>query len=182
MALATTWSTANTAGIDLTAIWTAASNAAGTYSENVQPYPPFDVGMVVWMLNGGAAVYVKLGTGGMTGLGYVGVVLLGDYTNCVMMSNSVGNLGDKIGVWLGNGAGLAGDYGFIQVYGSNPNVWSAVAVVSAAMQSTTTAGQIDDANGTGTKNISGLFLTTAKTTAAGLTAAELNWPAVGSTN
>ena len=181
MTLATTWSTLNTIGVDITAIWSSASQT-GTFNENVQPYPPFDAGMVATSLQGGISVYCKVGTGGVTGLGYVMVVLLGDYTNAVMMSNSVGSLQDKIGVWLGNGAAVAGDYGWVQVYGSVPSVQTGVALVSVAMASTTTAGQIDDATGTGTKNISGLVLTTAKITAAGLAPAQLNWPQIGTTN
>lgn len=182
MALATTWSTLNTIGVDITAIWSSAANAAGTFGENVAPYPPFDAGMIATSLTGGISAYVKVGTGGVTNLGYVMVVLLGDYTNAVMMSNSVGSLQDKIGVWLGNGAAIAGDYGWVQFYGSVPSVQTGVATVSTAMASTSTAGQIDDATGTGTKNISGLVLTTAKITSAGLAPAELNWPIIGTTN
>lgn len=184
MALATTWSTANTAGIDLTAIWAAAANAAGTWGENVQPYPPFDVGMVVYMLNGGAAVYVKLGTGGATGIGYEIVVPLGNYSAAVMMSNSVGALGDKVGIWLGNGAGLIGDYGFIQVYGYNPTaqIASGSLAASTALASTTTAGQLSTATGTGTKNIAGIQLTATGPSSAGSGTMQLNWPTVGSTN
>ena len=182
MALATTWSTLNTIGVDVSAIWSSAGNTAGTYSENVAPSPPFDAGMIATALNGNIAVYVKVGTGGVTGIGYAMVVLLGDYTNSVMMSNSVGSLSDKVGVWLGNGAAVAGDYGWVQLFGSNPGVQTGVAAVSTAMASTSTAGQIDDATGTGTKNISGLVLTTAKTSAAGLAPCQLNWPVIGSTN
>jgi len=182
MALATTWTTLNAIGVDIAAIWSSTANAAGTYGENVQPYAPFDAGMIANSLNGGVSVYVKVGTGGVTGLGYAMVVLLGDYTNAVMMSNSVGSPGDKVGVWLGNGAAVAGDYGWVQLFGSCPSVQTNVATVSTAMASTSTAGQIDDATGTGTKNISGLVLTTAKTTSAGLAPCQLNWPVVGTTN
>lgn len=182
MALATTWSTLNTIGVDISAIWSSAANGAGTFGENVAPYAPFDAGMVATSLNGGIAVYVKVGTGGVTNLGYVMVVLLGDYTNAVMLSNSVGSLQDKVGVWLGNGVAIAGDYGWVQLFGSVPAVQTGVATVSTAMASTTTAGQIDDAVTTGTKNIPGLVLTTAKTTAAGLAPAQLNWPVIGTTN
>lgn len=181
MTLATQWSTQNTIGVDPAAIWSSASNA-GTYMEGVIPYAPFDAGFTIDLLNGGKAVYVKVGTGGVTGIGYAMVVLLGDYTNSVMMSNSVGSLGDHVGVWMGNGAAIAGDYGFVQMAGSNPGVQTGVALVSTALLSTSTAGQLDDANGTGTKNISGIFLTTAKTTSAGLAPCQMNWPQIGTTN
>lgn len=182
MTIATFFSTDNKIGIDVTQVYQGSVSVAGTYAENVQPSPPFTPGTMAWAANGSAAVYVTLSTGGATGTGYVIVVPLGDYTKGVMMSNSVGNLGDKIGVWLGSGAGASADSGWIQLYGTNAAVQTNVAAVSVAMASTTTAGQIDDATGSGTKNISGLFLTVAKTTSAGLAPCELNWPVVGSTN
>lgn len=183
MALITAFSTSNTAGIDLTAVWSATANAAGTFAENVQPYPPLKEGTLVEMTNGSKAVYVKFGTGGMTGTGYVGVIPLGNYAGAVMMSNSVGNLGDKIGVFLGSVAALVNDYGWLQVYGTCAAVQvTASASASTALGSTTTAGQVNSATTTGTKNLPGLFLTAAGPGSAGLTTAELNFPTVGSTN
>lgn len=182
MALITTFSTSNTAGIDLAAVWSATANAAGSLGENVMPYPPVKEGTLVEMTNGSKAVYVKFGTGGVTGTGYVAVIPLGNYAGAVMMSNSVGNLGDKIGVFLGSVAALVNDYAWLQVYGTCAAVQTATASVSVALASTTTAGQLDDATGTGTKNLSGIFLTAAQTGASGLSTAELNFPVVGSTN
>jgi hypothetical protein len=51
-----------------------------------------------------------------------------------------------------------------------------------ALASTSTAGQLDDATGTGTKNISGIILTTARTSSAGTAPGTLNYPVIGSTN
>lgn len=181
MALATQWSTTNTIGIDITAIWSSASNT-GTYMEGVTPYAPFDAGMIAYGLNGAIAAYCKIGTGGITGVGYAGVVLLGDYTNVVMMSNSVGSLQDKVGIFLGVGAAIAGDYGWFQFYGSCPSIRTNAAVaVSTAMASTSTAGALDDATTTGTKNITNIVLTTAATTG-GLSPGQLNWPVISTTN
>lgn len=173
------YSTSNTAGIDLTAIWSATANAAGTLGENVQPYAPFASGTTIDMLNGGKAVYVKFGTGGVTGIGYAVVMpSAGPYTAAVMMSNSVGAIGDKIGVFLGSGAALVNDYGWLQVYGLSAGLQTAASVAAnTALTSGATAGQLTTG---GTHAIGNIFLTTAAGSGAGLTAAELNWPAVTS--
>lgn len=180
MTLATTYSLSNTAGIDLTAVYTAST--AGTWGENVQPGPPFAPGQIIWSLVGSAFVYVTLSTGGATGTGYAIVMPLGSYSAAVMMSNSVGALSDKIGIWTGSGAAVSGDSGWVQVYGACPAIRAnGAAVISTALASTSTAGGLDDATTTGTKNISGIVFT-ATATGAGNFAGELNWPIVGSTN
>lgn len=178
MTLATTWSTANTAGIDFTAIWSALANsgATGSYMEGVQPYAPFDAGTMV-PYQGGFAVYVKLGTGGVTNTGYAIVIPAGNYSGAVMMSASVGAIGDKIGVWLGTGAALVNDFGWIQVYGTGVLQTAASVTANTALLGTATAGQLA---ASGTHAIGNIFLTTGAGGSAGLTAAELNWPTVTS--
>lgn len=180
MTLATNFSTSNTAGVDLTQVYTLPS--AGTFAQNVQPGPPFTPGTVVTMSNGGKAIFVKLGTGGATAVGYFLVAPLNAYDGAVMMSNSVGNLGDPCGVWLGAVA-VANDYGWMQTSGLCPGgvAVAASCVKNVALASTATAGVLDDATGTGTKNISGVVITTT-VVGAGLSPAELNNPVVGSTN
>lgn len=185
MALPTSWATSNVAGVDLTAVWSATANTAGTYSENVQPYAPFDAGMVVDMLNGGKAVYVKFGTGGVTNNGYAVVMpSAGPYTAAVMTSTSVGKVGDKVGVFLGTTAALVNDYGWLQVYGYNPSgVQTAASVgANAALLSSATAGQLATGTSTGTTAIGNIFLTAAAGGSAGLTACELNYPAITAVN
>lgn len=180
MTLATFFNTANTAGIDFTSAYVVPS--AGTWSENVNPGPPFTPGTKVNTANGGEAVFVKLSTGGVTGTGYVIVVPLGDYTSAVMMSNSVGNFGDIVGASLCSTAQSSGDYIWIQTKGACAAVRAnAAAVISTALCSTSTAGALDDANGAGTKNLPGIVFTQTAT-GAGLFTAELNNPTVGSTN
>lgn len=180
MTLATNFSTLNTSGVDLTAVYTAATS--GTFAENVNPAPPFAAGTVVLGLNGAKYIYVKLSTGGATGAGYFLVAPLNAYDAAVMMSNSVGNLGDPCGVWMG-GVAVSGDYGWMQTSGLNSSgvAVAASCVHNVALVSTATAGVLDDATGTGTKNISGVVITTT-VTGAGLSPAELNNPVVGSTN
>ncbi len=185
MALITNFSTSNTAGVDLTAVWSATANAAGSLGENVQPYPPFKEGTIIDMLNGGKAVYVKFGTGGVTGNGYAVVMpSAGPYTAAVMISTSVGAVGDKVGVFLGTTAALVNDYGWLQVYGYSPSGVQTAASVGAnvALLSSVTAGQLATGTGSNTRAIGNIFLTTAAGGGAGLTACELNYPAVTAIN
>lgn len=183
MTLATNYSTSNTAGVDLTAVYTAST--AGTFGENVQPGAPFVAGTTILMSNGGKAIYVKLGTGGCLGQGYFIVAPLNAYDAAVMMSNSVGNLGDPCGVALCTAAALVNDYVWMQTSGLCPGgvqvAASCVHNVALASTTSSTPGVLDDANGSLTKNISGIVITTT-VTSAGLSPAELNNPVVGSTN
>lgn len=180
MTLATVYPTSNQAGVDLTATYTAST--AGTFGENVQPGPPFLAGYVIDMTNGGRAVFVKLSTGGSTGTGYLLVAPLSDYTACVMMTSSVGNLGDPVGVCLNSAAAVSGDYVWMQTKGLCAALQVAASCVhNVALASTATAGVVDDSVAGGTKNLPGLFSTVTVTSAAA-TPAELNFPTVGSTN
>lgn len=183
MTLATNFATANTAGIDFTAVYTAST--AGTWGENVQPGPPFTPGTVVYLANGGAAVYVTFSTGGVTGNGYAVVMpSAAPYTAAVMTSTSVGKVGDKVGVFMGTSAAVSGDSGWLQVYGYVPTGVRTAASVGAnvALLSSATAGQLATGTGTGTTAIGNIFLTAAAAGSAGLTACELNWPAITAVN
>lgn len=181
MTLATNFGTSNTAGIDLTAVWTAST--AGTWGENVQPTAPFAAGTKILMSNGGTAIFVKLGTGGVTGLGYLLVAPLNAYDGAIMMTSSVGNLGDPCGVALCSAAALVNDYVWMQTDGLCPGGVQVAAscVHNVVLASTATAGVIDDSVAGGTKNITGIVVTTTVTSAA-LSPAELLSPRVGTTN
>ncbi len=183
MTLATNWSTSNTAGVDLTAVWAAAT--AGTFAENVSPSAPFAAGTVVLGSNGAKYVFVKLGTGGCTGQGYLLVAPLNAYDGAVMMSNDVGNLGDPVGVAVCTAAALVNDYVWMQTAGLCPGgvrvAASCVHNVPLASTTASTPGVIDDAVGNPTKNLPGIVITTT-VTGAGLSPAELNNPTVGTTN
>ncbi len=183
MTLATQFSTSNTSGVDLTAVYTAST--AGTWGENVQPGPPFTPGTVILGSTGAKYIYVTLSTGGCTGQGYFIVAPLNAYDGAVMMSNSVGNLGDPCGVALCTAAAVSGDSIWIQTSGLCAGgvrvAASCVRNVALASTANTSNGVLDDATGTGTKNISGIVITTT-VTGAGLSPAELNNPVVGSTN
>lgn len=151
---------------------------------SLYPYPTnntqFTLGQQITALDNSVWVYVLLGTGGSTGAGFV-MVFDEDFL-AVMMSNSVGAIGDKIGVWAG-AAALAGSYGWVQVYGTCDALQVlASAAPNVALASTTTAGALDDSVANPTKNVTGVVLTTARAASQGNAPAVLNYPVVGTTN
>jgi hypothetical protein len=100
-----------------------------------------------------------------------------------MMSNTPGAIGDKIGVFGGTTSALVNDYCWLQVYGTCDQIQVAASCApNVNLASTTTAGVIDDAVATPTKNITGIVLTTARAASQGVAPGELNWPVVSTTN
>lgn len=169
------YSTSNAAGFNFKETFTPPSAT----SYNNWAVQPLALGQTADGTDGSKWVYVKAGTGGVTGLGYV-VVIDEDFT-VLMMSNSVGGLGDKIGV--APVAFALGDYGWVQVYGTCDDIRvSASCAANVVLASTVTAGEIDDAVATPTKNITGIILTTARAASAGNAPGMLNYPVVGTTN
>lgn len=122
-------------------------------------------------------VFVTFGAGGATGAGYV--VSINENFSAVMATNTASLFGQQVGI--AQAAAASGEFGWVQIFG-NAQVWTDVAVVAVRMQTTTTAGQIDDASGTGTKQIPGLSLTAARVSTAGLAPAILTYPTIGATN
>jgi hypothetical protein len=171
------FATSGQLGVDLSAIYVPSATGLYPYvTDNGQ----FKLGQQVTASDNSVWTYVLLGTGGSTGAGFV-MVFDEDFL-AVMMSNSVGGIGDKIGVWPG-AAAAAGSYGWVQVYGTcdaiqvlasaNPNV---------ALASTTTAGALDDSVANPTINVTGIVLTTARAASQGNAPGVLNYPVVGTTN
>lgn len=169
------YSTSNAAGFAFEQTFT--PPAAGSY--NTGQLAPVALGTVADGTDGSKWVYVLFGVGGVTALGYV-VVVDEDFL-AVMMSNTVGALGDKIAV--APAVAAAGDYGWVQMYGTCDDIQvSASAAANVPLASTVTAGQLDDAVAAPTKNITGMWLTTARGGTAGTAPGYLNWPTVGTTN
>jgi len=162
-------------GVNLSAVYTPSTDLY-PYSTNNQQ---FTLGQQITAADNSVWVYVLYGTGGSTGLGYV--VTFDEDFLAVMMSNSVGALGDKVGV--APAAALAGDYGWVQVYGTVDAIQVlASCAANVALASTTTDGALDDATGSNTKNISGIILTTARAASQGNAPGVLNYPVIGTTN
>lgn len=169
------YSTSNAAGFAFDQVFT--PPAAGSY--NTGALPPLALGTVADGTDGSKWVYVLFGVGGVTGLGYV--VTIDEDFLAVMMSNSVGGLGDPVAV--APAVAAAGDYGWVQRYGTCDAIQvSASCAANVPLASTSTAGQIDDAVANPTKNLTGIILTTARAASAGSAPGYLNWPVIGTTN
>lgn len=160
------------------------ANYAQVYSTSGSLYPyqgdiPFAVGQLSEGTDGSKWIFVKYGTGGATGLGYV--CTYDEDFLAIMMSNSVGALGDKVGV--APAAATINQYGWLQVYGTVDDVRVAASTAAnVPLASSVNAGEISATVTTPTKNILGLVLTTARAASAGNAPGELNWPTVGTTN
>lgn len=164
-------------GVNLSSVFTPSTSL---YPFTGGALPNFPVGQNVTALNNSVWTRVLVGAGGVTGAG--SVVTFNSAFTAVMMSNSVGALGDKIGIPVV--AASAGDYIWVQVYGTCDAISVlTLCAANAVLASTTSAGSLDDAAGSGTKNISGIVITT--TNAGGTTITEpgeLNYPVIGTTN
>ena len=132
------------------------------------------LGTVVSDDQGKVYMAVQLGSGGVTGAGYV--VTIDEAFEAVMLTTSNDVDGDQLGVALGTGA--EDDIGYVQVYGPASVRSEASALANAFLGATATGGQVDDAAATGLY-IDGIVFRAATGGAAGLNAtAFLNWPRV----
>lgn len=159
-------------------------NFAQTYSTSGSLYPyqgdiPFQLGQISRGTDGSQWVFVRFGTGGVTGIGY-SCVFDEDFL-AVMMSNSQGGRDDKIGIAAA--AATINQYGWLQVYGTCDEIRvPASTAANVPLASTVTAGQLSATVTTPTKNVPGIMLTTARGGTDGNAPGQLNWPVVGTTN
>jgi len=175
--MAIPYSTSNAAGFNFSVVTTPATSGYAQDVSGLSDVVP--VGTIAHGMDGSVWVYVLFGVGGVTATGYV--VVVDEAFGAVMMSNSVGGLGDAIAV--APAVAAAGDYGWVQRFGTVDAIQvSASAAANVPLASTTTAGQLDDAVANPTKNITGMVLTTARAASAGTAPGYLNWPVVGTTN
>ena len=148
-------------------------NAVGASPTRTTTWAEFTLGTIMWM-DGGAYTYVKFGSGGATGNGYVCTV--DENFEAVMLTGSNDADGDQIGV--AKTAAAATTYGWLQVYGRAGVMSEASALANAFLGATATAGQVDDATATGLY-IDGIVFRTATGVADAVnTTAFLSWPRV----
>ncbi|WP_068305823.1 hypothetical protein [Pararhodobacter sp. CCB-MM2] len=148
-----------------------------TLGSAINVYPSFELGTRMKGANGSEWVYVQA-DGAITGAGYV--VVIDEAWQAAHATNTTAVYGQQIGV---AGAAFAdNDYGWVQVFGTANIRVAASCAANAVITSTTTAGQLDDAAGTGTKTIVGAVLTTANGGAAATAEGVLTYPTVGATN
>jgi hypothetical protein len=125
-------------------------------------------------------VFVVFGTGGATASFLVSIDMATH--TAVMTSNTASLRGQLVGVYAGDTAALIGEYGWVQIYGPASIQVSASCAANALITTTTTAGELDDAAGVGTKTVAGIVLTTARAASAGQAPAMLIYPNVTITN
>ena len=121
--------------------------------------------------------FVQLGTGGVTGDGYV--CSIGEDGQAVMVDTDTASTmleGDRIGV--AEGAGSDNDYGWLQVYGPCGIRSEQDALANKKLAPTADAGQVDDAPAVGLF-INGMHFGTATAGADAVnTTGFLNYPTV----
>lgn len=133
------------------------------------------LGSTEWTYDGKCYIFVKLGTGGVTGDGYV--CTIDESFGAVMITTSNDAHGDQIGV--AEGAGAENDYGWLQIYGPAGVRTEQDALANAKLAATSDAGQLDDAGAAGTLYVEGVTLRTATGGADAVnTTGFLRWPHV----
>lgn len=127
-------------------------------------------------------MYVQADAGGITGDGYVVVVNPATFVaDMIDTTNSAPGAGAGFHVGVGRAAVAASGYGWVQVYGPGVVRVAASAALGTLLNSTGTAGQIDDDATAGAEIVDGIVLTTANGGSAGTAAGVMNWPKVGRT-
>jgi hypothetical protein len=160
---------------------TIGQNAIGPEFLETSTTPKFRLGTVAKGAGDEEWMYVRA-AGAITGAGYVVVIdpyVANNPYDAAMVTNTNGLRGLPVGV---AGTAFADNaFGWVQVKGPC-QIRTGVASANVEMTTTTTAGELDDAAGTGTKEILGLVLTTARTGSAGNTAGYLSYPTIYVTN
>jgi hypothetical protein len=106
------------------------------------------------------------------------VVISPTYTVAPITTTN-GLLGLRVG--SPSAAMASGDYGFVQVFGPSTVQVLASAAANTRLNTTATAGALDDDGTATTKEIRGVALTTARAASNGTAPAILNWPVVSTT-
>lgn len=142
-------------------------DGAFTVRDRAQPFPPFTLGARMQDDAGNEYVYVQ--ADGAITAGDVVIVSEAFQADALDTTNSNGAIGDTVGVAKGTLAD--DDYGWVQVYGVAPAVNAATgATANTVLNSTGTAGRVDDDATGGSESITGLYITAtaADNTAAGI--------------
>lgn len=127
-------------------------------------------------------IYVQDSGSGITGDGYVALVDGAAFT-AVMASTTTSAPGTGAGKMAGiaRAAIAASGFGWLQIFGAGTVQVSASAAAYTLINTTATAGQLDDDAGAGSEVMDGIVLNTANGGSAGTAAGFINWPRVGRT-
>lgn len=157
---------------------------AGILATTVDTSPKFTLGSIHFQSTSAGTkgyMYVQA-SGAITGDSYV-VDIDGSAFTAVMSTTTTTAPGTGAGkaVGVARVALASGEYGFVQIYGAGTVRVAASAAAYTLLNSTATAGQIDDDATAGAEVIDGITLDTANGGAAGAVAAFINFPKVGRT-
>lgn len=120
--------------------------------------------------------------GAITGLGYVCVETTGfDFAMVTVTLTTAGTAGHGSRLAVPQAALADNEYGWFQVYGKGTIRTTGAAAIGTRLNTTGTAGTVDDDAGSGSEAIFGLVLLTATGGAAAGSDAMLSYPVVGTT-
>lgn len=129
-----------------------------------------------YMDNSGKAWVFCVAGGAITGAGYV--VVIDEAFSALQLSTSNDARGDMVGI--SPVAVASGDYFWAQRFGVCDNIQVlASAAANTRLNTTATAGALDDDGTAGAFAIDGMVLTTARAASQGNAPGVLNWPIIG---
>lgn len=139
------------------------------------PTPPFAVGTQVNGINGSVWIYVQASAAITAAYACV----ISTTHTAAHMTTTTGLRGLLVGVPMVDIPN--GSYGWLQVKGPANLQVLASAAANVRLNTTATAGALDDDGTAGAKEVLGIALTTARAATNGTAPAMLNYPAVGAT-
>lgn len=143
---------------------------------------PCSVGQITMDYQGRVYRFCQADAGGVTGAGYVCTIESSNTLDMIDTTNSApgAEAGRQVGVAMA--AIAASGYGWVCVLGRDVPVRVAASAAKGTLLNTTaTAGQLDDDATAGAEQIVGIALTTANGGAAGNALADVTWPTIGRT-
>lgn len=165
-------------GVNFNTTYTAYDQTAAISATNSpdNPGPPFSVGTIMNGTGDSQFIFVKA----TAAIAAADVCLISKTNTAAGITTTNATYGALVGVAVV--AIASGSYGWLQRSGQCGGIKTAAAVViNVRLAATATAGAIDDVVTTGTKNITGIVVTTTATSAMSV-AGILNYPIVGTTN
>lgn len=146
--------------------------------------PDFGVGQIAFNIGSGGTkgyIYVQDSGSGITGDGYI--CLMASDFKAVMASTTTSAPGTGAGKMAGvaRAAIAANGYGWLQIYGAGTVRTLTLAAAYTLLNTTGTAGALDDDATAGSEVIEGMTLNAATGGATANTAGFINWPKVSRT-
>lgn len=141
--------------------------------------PPFKLGQIVALEDGGQAIFAK-SSAAITGEGYVCLIDETHTATMITTANSANTRGSRVGV-AQTAFTAANQYGWFVFAGKTQIRVNAACVHHVPLNTTATAGQIDDDATVGARVLDGIVIKTTQGGAAGLAEANIASARVGAT-